>query len=194
MDLQNDLLADMAKDSGEAAAAPAPGNALLDEKMGRVASLTRTLLELQEKEEQAKKNLEEAVKRRLYVEQVALPDLFDELGLSNIKLATGEEIKIERGYAATITEQNTAAAFTWLRKNGHSSIIKHNLQVAAKMGEDEVFQSLKEKAEELGLTFEEKEGVHPQTLKSFVNEQKTAGSDIPDSVFGIFPIRKAKVK
>jgi len=45
-----------------------------------------------------------------------------------------------------------------------------------------------------GLDPEQKEAVHPSTLKAFVKEQIEKGSEIPSETFGIFIGQKTVIK
>ena len=110
-----------------------------------------------------------------------------------MRLESGEKITVKREYAASITAEKQGEAFRWLRENGHEGIIKHDLAVNLKKGEEQEFTRLIKVVDELGLTYTDKEFVHPQTLKSFVKEQISSGSNLPLETFSVFPVRKTKI-
>jgi hypothetical protein len=66
--------------------------------------------------------------------------------------------------------------------------------IKLKKGEKELYDDLVSDLTLMGVDYGDKEYVHPMTLKAFVKEQMTNGSDIPQEAFGIFPIRITKLK
>lgn len=167
---------------------------LNEQRMNKLAQLVQEQITLEETITEYEDCLKELSEKLRLVSEVKIPDIFDELGFDKIKLKSGEVIEIKRGYASTITEENKDAAFKWLEKNEHDGIIKHDVTVKLKKGESDDHKKIVKFLKEAGLTYEDKEHIHPATLKSFVNEQMEQGSDIPQDVFKIFPIRKTKIK
>ncbi len=184
----NDLMSQMAADS-------APGATSLPsaENLHRLASLVTSMQLHEERIDRMTKELadEKEQLRKLSMEEI--PDLFDELGLSVVKLADGQSVEVRRSYAASITQKNWPQAKAWLEQNGHGAIISHDLTVKLKKGEEEQHVVIVEALDEAGLSYKDKEHVHPQTLKAFAKEQMESGTDIPQDVFGIFPVRQTKV-
>jgi hypothetical protein len=124
-----------------------------------------------------------------------IPDFMDELGLSELRLKDGSKVIVDSGYVANISKERQDEAFKWLRDNGHGSLIKHVLAVNLKKDMEKVQAELVEVFKDKGVNFEDKESVHASTLKAFVNEQMSKeGSKLPQELFGVFPIRKAKIK
>ncbi len=185
----NNLMEQMAADSSETATA-LPSVQSLDK-------LTDLVTQLQLREEtvdRMTKELSEEKERLRKVSMEDIPNLFDELSLSIIKLKDGQTVEVRRAFAASITQANWPAAKAWLESNGHGALISHDLNVKLKKGEEEQHAVIVEALSEAGLTYKEKQNVHPQTLKAFAREQMESGSDIPQDVFGIFPVRTTKVK
>ncbi len=163
----------------------------------KLAQLSKLCIDLKAKERELEE-LEETLKKKKesyrLISEVEIPDLFDSLHLSQIKLDSGEVVEIKREYAATITEEKKPAAFSWLKNNGHESIIKHDVAVTIKKGETQEYAELLKFVSGLGVSYSDKEYVHPMTLKSFVKEQISAGIDFPQETFSVFPVRKTKIK
>jgi hypothetical protein len=167
---------------------------MYDKKLGLLAELVREQRDIENTISDYTSEIEELLKKLKDVSEFKIPDLFDELGFDKITLKDGSKVEVKRGYAATITEENFVAAFNWLKETENDGIIKHDVIIKLKKGETEEHKKIIETLNEQGLTYEDKEHIHPATLKSFVNEQMTKGSDIPQDVFKIFPIRKTKIK
>ena len=64
-----------------------------------------------------------------------LPNLFAEVGLSELKLADGRHLKVSNYYGASIKDAKKEAAFNWLRNKGFGDLIKN--QVSCRFGRDE---------------------------------------------------------
>lgn len=128
------------------------------------------------------------------INTLMIPDLFEELGLKKISLSNGRTVEVKSSYAGSITEDRKPQCFEWLENKGYDSIIKHDVISKFKKGETAEHDNLVKVLIDLGVTFEDKKYVHPQTLKSFIREQLESGADFPQELFGVVAIRKTVVK
>jgi len=183
-----DVGAMMAEDM-ESAATKTPTN----QEISELADLV-TLMQLQEKEvTRLEDELKEAKKALMDTSMERIPNLFDQVGLSEIKLANGQTVSVKRQFAAHISQKNWPAALQWLRENGHEAIVKHDVTVKLKKGEDDQHRSLVAQLNDGGFSYADRESVHPGTLKAFVTEQLESGVDLPMDTFGVHPVRTTKV-
>lgn len=123
-----------------------------------------------------------------------MPALLSELGVSAIKLPSGEMVSIETELHCGIPAARKEEAFEWLRDNNHADLIKNELVVKFGRNEDNMVKEIKGVAETMGLKFDEKTSVHSMTLKAFVKEQMRSGNDLPQDLFGVFIRRLVDVK
>lgn len=140
------------------------------------------------------KAIEESKLSSKKLSEEEIPALLGKLGLQEIKLSSGERIKLTSVYGGTITEERATEALGWLRNNGQSALIKNIITTSFGMGEDKLAAKVKVTLTEKGIPFESKEGVHWQTLKSFVKGQYEAGMPFPEALFGAFTKTIAEVK
>jgi hypothetical protein len=125
----------------------------------------------------------------------AIPDFILGLGLSEVKLDTGETVTVKTNYFGNISEERSAAAFKWLREHNQGSLIKSEVRLNfTSSQEDQVdklvlAQFIKEKE----LSAVEKEAVHPQTLKSFIKNSMEDGVNFPYPLFGVFVSKQVVV-
>lgn len=180
------LLNEMAADAGK--------GQVTEDKLEELARLVHEFKEMEAAIEEEEAYLKEMKEKYDAIGMGKIPDLFDSLGLSEIKLKTGEKVEIKRDFAASITAERQEVCFKWLIENGHEGIIKHDVVTTIKKGEKEEYEKLLASLNQLGVTYTDKSYVHPMTLKSFVKEQINAGSSLPQEQFGVFPIRKTKIK
>lgn len=152
----------------------------------RLEEITRRIAEIEDE-------LASAKKVQAQISEVELPDIFDILGLQEIKLDDGRKVSLKDDVTSSIAEANREAAFAWLRENEFDSIIKREVKLTFGMGEDAKAAALCEELIIKGLPVAQKEFVHPGTLKAFVQERIRAGLQLPESIT-VFPFRKTIIK
>lgn len=192
---QNQLFNDMAElfeqDSmEEATEKEVPRNEKLKELAALIDKMQKHELEMQ----RLSKLLAAETEKYNKINTLMIPDLFEELGLKKISLSNGRTVEIKSSYVGSITEDRKPQCFEWLENKGYDSIIKHDVISKFKKGETAEHDNLVKVLIDLGVTFEDKKYVHPQTLKSFIREQIESGADFPQELFGVVAIRKTIVK
>ena len=123
-----------------------------------------------------------------------LPNLFAEVGLSELKLADGRLIKIGNYYGASIKEDKKQAAYSWLRNNGFGDLIKNQVSCSFGRDEDEKARGLIQTLDEQGYQSSQREWVEPSTLRAFIREQHEAGNALPMDLLGAFVGQKTTIK
>lgn len=126
--------------------------------------------------------------------EVKIPEIFQRLGLSELKLSDGAKVEVKPFYAANISEEKKPAAFEWLRLNNFDDMIKHEVKVTYGKGEDEVSRQLTEYLQRIGANYIDKESVHPSTLKAFVRQRVESGDELPVETFGVHIGYKTNIK
>lgn len=114
-----------------------------------------------------------------------IPDAMTEVGMADIGLADGTRVKVEPFHRGAITEKTKPAAHKWLEDNGFGGLIKHDFGVSFGR-EEEGVAGLRAYVREMGLTYKEKETVHPQTLGAFIRDQASKGNPVPSDIFNIY--------
>lgn len=136
----------------------------------------------------------------LELSEKVIPDLMKSLELTKVTMEDGRVLELEESYAASIPKARQEEAFTWLRDNGHGTIIKDQITIwldkDTPLLADTLMQTIRDVLGETQAAerVERKQSVHASTLKAFVNEQIEEGAEIPMESFGIFPIRRSKFK
>lgn len=122
--------------------------------------------EIEEQIIQKEAELKQLKQQLAVVAEDHLPSLMEELDMDRFETKDGLVVDVKETIHAHISQANKAAAYTWLRDNGHGSLIKVRTT----------------------------EGVHHSTLKSLVNELVADGEDFPQEEFGVYRQRKAKIE
>ena len=164
-----------------------------DKQLKVVADLAKYQDTLETKIKRAEEDLATLKEQFKQVSQGDLPEALAETGLSEIKLVDGTKITVQQFYNASIPKDKTDEAFKWLRDNDHADLIKNTISCDFGRGEDGDAKILKESLTNSGLSFTDKVGVHPQTLKAFVREQVESGQKLPLDLLGVYIGQKTKI-
>lgn len=160
----------------------------------QVSGLVRQQLLLEQRVEDLAADLKKAQLDLAHISGEALPAALAEHGLTELKMSDGSKVTISTVISANISKDRAPEAHEWLRSNGHADLIKNTVSVAFGKGDDEKAATLIERLDELGFDADQKEAVHPSTLKAFCKEQIERGTDIPSELFGIYIGQKTTIK
>jgi len=160
----------------------------------QVAGLARQQLVLEQRVEDLTADLKRAQAELAHISGEALPAALAEHGLTELKMADGSKLTVATVISANISKERAYDAHDWLRSNGHADLIKNTVSVSFGKGEDEKAAALISQLDAQGWATDQKEAVHPSTLKAFCKEQIERGTDIPSELFGIFIGQKTTIK
>jgi len=130
-------------------------------------------------------------KHKLSVENI--PALMDEMGIERLDV-DGMTVERKMIVAASIPVAKKEAAFEWLRANNYDDIIKNDVTCSFGKGQDNVVGDVVGLLQERGFNPATKTHVHPSTLKAFIKEQVTNGTQIDLDMFGAFISNTAVIK
>src|SRR6056300_618316 len=123
-----------------------------------------------------------------------IPNLMHKIGLELLKLKDGSSVEVKPKYKARIPESRSEEAFSWLRENGHGDMIKNQVTMEFGMKQDNEAKSIVEELKNKGLPVQQKQFVHPSSLRGFVREQiQDHGKDVPADLFGVYIANKTKI-
>ena len=186
----DDLLAEMEADREAASQL----DNLSTDGLSTVTSLAQDIATWENKVVDLEGSLKAAKAKLLQLTDYDLPDVMQEIGLTDFTLADGSKLEIKQTYGARIPVEHREEAFTWLRENGHDDIIKNVVSVPFGRGEDSSARDFMSMVAEQGYYPDQKKEVHSQTLKAFVKELLQKGEAIPIDLFGVFTGHRATIK
>lgn len=159
-----------------------------------VADLARRIRDTEEEIARTETFLKEknAALRKMTDED--MPAVLEELGLRNFTLDDGSKVELKPLYGASIPGARKEEAFEWLRDNGYDDLIKNDVICTFGRGEDEKAVAFADTARAQGLSPEQKQTVHAQTLKAWVRERVENGDAFPMDLFGAFVGQRATIK
>ena len=142
----------------------------------RLKQLIDTRASLLEQIHKQTKELKELAKDLDKVESEDIPGILNGVGLSRLRLSSGEEVSIKTEVYASVAKKNKEAFFKTLQERGEDSLIKKILVVPnpSTLLIDNLF--------ERGEMFDVEKSIHAQTLKSYVRNLLENGEKPPESV------------
>lgn len=165
-------------------------------ELTNIGSLVKRATDLQEEIDALEATLSDRKGELLSILNQQLPDVMDGANCKRFETPDGLEVKIVDVVSATIPKDRADGALSWLRENGHGSLVKREIKVSLGRGKDNEAGELKAIIhDQFGLDPEDKETVHPQTLSAFCREQLANGKDpLPANLFSVFIGRQAKIQ
>lgn len=164
-----------------------------NEELQMVSALARKQRDLEQQvfeAEAALKTLKESLEHTRTVE---LPNALAECGMTAFTLESGQKIEIKPHYYGSISEENKPQAFGWLRRNNLDGVIKNVITCDFGKGEDEEARRVMDQLSLMGIRPQQKESVHPMTLKSLVRDLIERGVEFPMELFGAGVKNEAKI-
>lgn len=165
-----------------------------DKDLKAVADLVRQQLVLERRIEDLEDELKRTQQNLAKISQEILPEALAEHGLSELKMEDGSKITVSQFIQAHISKEKQDEAFGWLREHDFDDLIKNVVSLEFGKGEDDHARDVMETLTNRGYWPQNKQSVHPSTLKAFVKEQVEKGAEIPSDLFGIFIGKKAVIK
>lgn len=125
-----------------------------------------------------------------------LPSLMKDGNISEFKLGNGKRVTLTEIVAASMPKDESAkqAFFDWLTAQDATDIIKTDVSVSFGKTEHNQAVSLAEDLKNRGYSVARKEGVHHQTLNSFLRERVQRGDNLPpENILPVYLGTHAKV-
>jgi hypothetical protein len=148
-------------------------------------------LEVEDLELQLKNKKEELRK----LTEVTLPDLMSAVGMKKFETDAGAKIEVRDFVNGSLPKdaQKRAEALDWLVNNGAGDLIKNSFSVKMNREQQTEAVDLYAYLKALGVDFERKEDVHPQTLAAEARQRMKDGMSVPLETLGLYAGKHAKV-
>lgn len=166
-----------------------------DNILGQITQTAREIRDQKELIEKMEKALAEEKRKLELLEKETLPELMKDAGQEQCTTSDGYIVSIKDMTRGQPSKENEAAAYMWLRRNGHGGIIK--AQIVADLGkcDDKLAKKALAALQKAGIsTARAKETVHWQTLGALVRELLAEGVNVPLQTLGIQMWKQADVK
>ena len=163
-----------------------------------VTTIAQECVKLKQKEDEIASLEEQLKSKKAEADDISsrvIPELLQEQGLSEIKLADGSKVSVKKEYRCTLPkdEDKRTQCYKWLRDQGLGDIIKNNVFVTFGKGEDDKAEQLLNLAAENGFQPQQKSDVAWNTLTALYQERVQAGLDMPSDSFSLWIKDKTKI-
>ena len=170
---------------------------LNDKDLQSLTKLCDKLLRTQGTIGTAEDRLQRLKEQEKTLSEELIPQCLAEIGIEEIRLTDGSRISAQPYYGARITQAKSVSAHAWLREQGHGDLIKNIVSVQFGRGEDERAKAVIQLLKKEGLMPDQKESVHPSSLKAFVKEQIESGNQVFDQeakeLFSVYECKRTKI-
>ena len=163
-----------------------------------VTTIAQECVKLKQKEDEIAALEEQLKSKKAEADDISsrvIPELLQEQGLSELKLADGSKVAVKKEYRCTLPkdEDKRSQCYKWLRDQGLGDIIKNNVFVTFGKGEDDKAEQLLNLAAENGFQPQQKSDVAWMTLTALFRERIESGLDMPSDVFSTWIKDKTKI-
>ena len=164
------------------------------DSMGKIGAVANDIADTDKEIQLIEDGLKKKKDYKKHLSENVLPNLFAEVGLSELKLADGRHLKVTNYYGASVKAEKRREAYAWLRDNGFGDLIKNQVSCSFGRNEDEKAKGLIETLNERGYQSLQREWVEPSTLRAFIREQHEAGKQLPMDLLGAYVGQKTTIK
>lgn len=175
----------------EADELPLGGNAL-----AAISKLAEDQWAAEKEVERLQEELEEAGRALRKISEIDLPNMLEELGLSEFKTDSGLVVTVKESIKAGISKDRMAAGIKWLEDNSLGKLVKYGMKITIPKGDTETSEKIYEATKNLvgEDQISSEATVHPQSLGAAVRELLEKGVDVPMDLLGVHRARASKVK
>jgi len=159
----------------------------------RLSHLIRKSKKIDDEIAQAEQYLKDLKFKKRKVNEDDIPNLMQEMGMDSVTV-DGNKVALRQFVHARIPDEKRDEAYTWLRSIGEGDIIKNDVTISFKSGEDNMANAVVEDLRgQYGLEPAQKTHIHAQTLKAWAKGRIESGKEIDFDTFGIFVGTEAKI-
>lgn len=162
-----------------------------EDKLGRLTSLARKQLEIQNEIEDIESKLASRKDALRQISEREIPELMMELGTRGIDLMDGRKLTIKPFYSGKITDDS---AYGWLEENGYGDIVKVAMTIKTTMSDEERTTKIRKLLHDNAVDWDETQGVHSSTLNAFIKETISSGKPIDRPLFNVYTGWRTSIK
>jgi hypothetical protein len=139
----------------------------------------------------------EKTKEQLKTNESVITSLLGTLE-GKIKLPNGKVLEVASMLRGSINKERQLLAYKWLEDNGHSSLMKRQLEIQFSREQVELAQKVKEYLAQADfgqpVQVDLNNSVHHSTFDAFVRKHYEQGLDLPAELFSVYTQKLIKVK
>ena len=163
------------------------------DSLSRLGALAQDLYLAELEVAQAQENLKEAQRKERDISEHQIPELMDEVGVSEFTTKSGIKLAVSDNLRVSPPAARRQEAYDWLIARGFGDLVKHNVIIGFGRDEADQAESLSEHLMMEGYTTKDERKVESQTLKKQIRTLLEEGEDVPLDLFGTTQYRQTKI-
>jgi len=153
--------------------------------LGRISVLADKMHDLDKERAKAELKVKQLVEQHRQIAEEQLPELFEQVGMSELKTRSGLPLKLKNKVRTNISKARKPAAIAWLDANGQGGMVKRSVIIDFDKTQGDKVEALLRLIGRSWKNNRTELDVHSATVKAFVVRQLKEGKKIPFDVFGI---------
>lgn len=181
-------VSDLEEVLGKTTASPAELNTLSKE-VAKAAELGQTIENLEAMLKEQKKDLHKLTTQ-------TIPDIMRAAHTTLHKTDKGVSVELKDFMNGSLPKEPSARAkaLAWLDKNGAKDLIKTHFDLALGRGQKDSAEKVRKALNKMGMTYNEEESVHAQSLYGWARERMKMGKALPIDLLGLYVGQVAKIE
>ena len=165
-----------------------------DDVLGKISKLADEMHGLDKEIAEADLKIKKLKDQRKQIAEEQLPELFAEVGMSELKTKSGLPLKLTNKVHTSISKDRKPKAIAWLDDNGQGGMVKRKVVIDFDKTQEEKVKALLRLIGRGWPNHRTELDVHASTVKAFVKRQLEAGKKIPSDLFGIHCVDVVEIK
>jgi len=157
----------------------------VDDVLGKISTLADEMLELDRKIAHHDLEHKKLIEQRRQIAEEQLPELFEQVGMSELKTRKGIPLKLKSRVHTSIAKERKPRAIAWLDENGQGGMVRRNVVIDFDKTQQEKVDKLLRLIGKGWPNHRVQLDVNAATVKAFVKRCLADGVSIPKDIFGI---------
>lgn len=161
----------------------------LSKEVAKAAELGQTIENLEAMLKEQKKDLHKLTTQ-------TIPDIMRAAHTTLHKTDKGVSVELKDFMNGSLPKEPSARAkaLAWLDKNGAKDLIKTHFDLALGRGQKDSAEKVRKALNKMGMTYNEEESVHAQSLYGWARERMKMGKALPIDLLGLYVGQVAKIE
>jgi len=156
-----------------------------DDILSKISTLADEMLALDRKIAEHDLEHKKLIEQRRQIAEEQLPELFEAVGMSELKTSKGIPLKLKNKVYTNIAKERKPKAIAWLDENGQGGMIRRNVVIEFDKTQQEKVDKLLKLIGRGWPNHRVQLDVNAATVKAFVKRCLEEGINVPKDIFGI---------
>jgi len=156
-----------------------------EDVLGKISKLADEMHNLNKQIAKQELKLKKLKENHRQIAEEQLPELFNEVGMSELRTKSGLPLKMKNRVHTNISKDRKPKAIAWLDENGQGGMVKRCVIIDFDKTKEEKVRALLRLIGKGWPNNRVELDVHASTVKAFVKKRLEDGEEIPLDIFGV---------